>query len=136
MNRRDLITFLGLQVFAIVWAGVVFSQIESRLIAGALAGGYFVLSAAYMLQRALKWRDRWRSTMIYPLGLHLFGISLPMIVTRFMQAQLNFEDIQIWGLPAPLFHQLSTWIFAALMAATVTDLIRLGLRDRNPKANN
>ena len=136
MNRRDLFIFLGLQVFAVIWAGLVFSQIESRLIAGALAGGYFVLSAAFMLWRALKWPNRWQSATIYPLSLHLFGISLPMVVTRFMQTQMRFEEIHIWGLPGPVFHQLSSWIFTALVAATVVDLIRLGLRERNPKANS
>jgi hypothetical protein len=36
VNRRDLYIFLGLEFFAVVWAGAVFSLVSTRLLAAAL----------------------------------------------------------------------------------------------------
>lgn len=133
MNRKDLVTFLILEVIAIVWAGAVFSLFSSRLLAGAMAGAYFVLSAAYMLARALRWPDRAGAFTPYALALHLFGVSLPMVITRFLNADQPFESVKILGLEGPQFHKLSTTVFAILMVATVVDLVRVGLRGRTAR---
>lgn len=130
MNRRDLFVFLVLELFAIAWAAAMFKWIESRLFAGALAGGYFVISAAYITWRVSRWEDRWRSACFYPLLLHLFGVSLPMVISRFLQANQVFENVQIWGLSGPEFHRLSGWVFSALIAGTVVDIVRASLKPR------
>ncbi|NJL25127.1 MAG: hypothetical protein HC902_08095 [Calothrix sp. SM1_5_4] len=124
--------FLGLQVFAIIWAGAVFSIFESRLVAGAMAGSYFIGSGAWMFWRALKWPDKWTSLSWYPLTAHLFIIALPMVVTRFLNADQPFEAVKILGLEAPVFHKLSTWIFSGLVLGTLADLFRAGC-ERNPR---
>ena len=123
-NKKDLRIFLGLEVFAIVWAGVVFSQIHDRVWAGGLAGAYFIISALWMLRRTLKWPDRWRSACLYALLIHLFGIAIPMVVARFSHVDQPFSEIKIWGLEGPVFHQLSTYVFGALIATTAVDLWR------------
>jgi len=125
MNVRDLTLFLGLQLFAVIWAGICFSFIESRLLAGALAGGYFVLSGLFMAWRSWRWQNKWRSATIYPLFVHVFAISLPMVVARFMQAGTGFEAVTILGLGGPTFHRISSWVFGVLVLATLIDLIRL-----------
>jgi hypothetical protein len=132
MRKRDLEWFLALQVFAVIWAGTVFGLIHNRLLAGALAGAYFVGSALVMLRWAWRWSNRWRAFCIYPLLAHLFGVAIPMLVMRFTHVDLPFSQIRIWGLPGPLFHQLSGWIFAALMVATVVDRIRVSPRWGRP----
>jgi len=133
MNRKDLVTFLVLEFVAIVWAGAVFSLFSSRLLAGGMAGAYFVLSAAWMLYRALRWKDRARALTPYALAVHLFGVSLPMVITRFMNADQPFESVKILGLEVPEFHRLSTSVFTFLMVATVVDLVRVGLRGRTAR---
>ncbi|HUB63007.1 MAG TPA: hypothetical protein VL996_00895 [Methylocella sp.] len=125
VNRRDLYIFLGLELFAVVWAGAVFSLVSTRLLAAALAGGYFVLSALYMNWRAWNWPQFWRSATFYPLTVHLWGISLPMVITRFLHAKDAFADVRIWGLSGPLFHRLSVWVFGSLILCTFIDLARL-----------
>jgi hypothetical protein len=123
VNRRDLYIFLGLKFFAVVWAGAVFGLVSARLWAAALVGGYFVLSAFYMTWRA--WPERWRSASIYPLTVHLWGLSLPMVITRFLHAGDAFADVRIWGLSGPLFHRRSGWVFACLILSTFLDLARV-----------
>lgn len=124
MNRLDLIVFLILEVLAIAWAGVVFNIFESRLTAGLMAGLYFVGSGLYILWRVARWPDRWRSFTLYPALVHVFVISIPMMVVRFAQTQAAFEDVHIWGLPGPVFHRLSTTVFLILIIATAIDLGR------------
>lgn len=124
MKSRDLQIFLALQVLAIVIAGLSFSLIESRLVAGAIAGLYFLSSGIYMLMRAWSWSGKWASACFYPLLIHVFAITLPMLISRFMQSENNFEEVTILGLPGPVFHRLSTIVFGALVLGTVIDLIR------------
>lgn len=124
MRRQDFILFLALELVAIVWAGAVFSIFESRLLAGAMAGGYFAGFGLYMLWRLFKVSHTRRFLSLYPLLVHIFVISLPMLAFRFYQYQAAFEDVKIWGLEGPVFHRLSTTVFSLLIAATVADLIR------------
>jgi hypothetical protein len=124
MNRRDLLLFLGLEIFAIIWAGTMFSLLENKLVAGALAGGYFVVSGLFMLYRASRWPRRWASLTWYSLMIHVFVISLPMLLSRFLQRDLDFNEVRILGLSGPQFHQLSSVIFTMLMVATVLDWVR------------
>ncbi len=124
MNRSHLLIFLGLEIFAIVWAGTMFSILESKKLAGALAGGYFVISGLAMLALASKWPAKWKSLTWYMLFVHVFAISLPMLVSRFMQSEMAFEDVRILGMPGPAFHNLSSTVFSLLIGATLVDLIR------------
>lgn len=127
MNRKDLLVFLGLELFAILWAGLVFSVLPSKIFAGALAGGYFLLFGLFVLYRISRWARPWRSMTIYPLLAHVFGIAVPMLVMRFVHTDLEFSQVRVWGLPGPVFHQLSTTIFSLLITATVIDLLRVKL---------
>lgn len=132
MTTGKLNLFLALQAFAIAWAGAVFSILESRLFAGALAGAYFVTSGLYMIEQTARWPGKWRSFFWYPLLAHVFVISIPMVVSRFWQWSQGFEQVRILGLQGPVFHRLSTVIFALLMVATVIDRVRLGRQSRVP----
>ena len=133
MNRKDLFWILGLEVFAIVWAGAVFSLFESRLLAGAFAGSYFVILGAVIVYRASRWPEKWTSPTFYLALIHLFVISLPMVITRFLNADLPFESVHVLGLEGPVFHKLSTSIFSGLLAGTAFDLLRVWWRARQRK---
>jgi hypothetical protein len=124
MKLRDLIIFLGLEIFAIVWAGTMFTVLPSKLMAGALAGGYFVVSGIAMLAMANHWPLKWKSLTWYMLFIHVFAISIPMLMSRFAQMALTFDDVRVFGIPGPVFHHISSGVFSVLMAATVIDGVR------------
>lgn len=128
MNKKDLFIFLGLQILAIGIAGAAFAMIESRLVAGLIAGSYFVSSGLFFLFKISHWRDKWRSLALYPITVHVFMVSIPMMVTRFLNRELVFEDVKILGLSGPEFHRISTWIFMATIMATLIDLGRVWTR--------
>jgi hypothetical protein len=124
LKLRDLAIFLGIEVFAIVWAAVMFSTLASKLLAGALAGGYFIVSGLVMLGMANHWPRKWKSLTWYVLFIHVFVISIPMVMSRFAQMALSFEDVRIFGIPGPMFHNISSGVFSVLIAATVIDGVR------------
>ena len=134
MIRRDLIVFLLLELVAVVWAGASFALIESKLIAGFVAGAYFILSAAWMLNRVRTWPRPGRALTLYPLLIHLFGVSIPMVVTRALNTDQEFGAVRILGLEGPVFHRISTTVFGALVAATVVDLVRTIVTNRSRRA--
>lgn len=124
MNRRDLVLFFILEILAIFWAGMLFATLENKRFVGALAGAYFVLSGLFMLYRAVRWPARWSSPTWYALMVHVFVISLPMLLLRFLQRDLDFNDVRILGLSGPAFHNLSSIVFTLLIVATIVDWIR------------
>ena len=124
MKQKVFFVFLGLELLAVAVAGASFALISSRLVAGLVAGAYFISSSAWMLGRIWRTPTRWRTWTLYPLLIHLFVVSLPMVITRLVHADAEFGDVRIWGLPGPVFHKLSTNVFGVLIAATVVDLIR------------
>jgi hypothetical protein len=124
MRTRDFGYFLAIEAFAIVWAGTLFTVLPSKLLAGGLAGAYFLFSGLYMIWRMRSWPARWRSPTWYILLIQVVVISLPMLISRYMQMELSFADVRILGLPGPVFHKLSNFVFSALIGATVIDLVR------------
>jgi hypothetical protein len=123
-EKRDLVIFFVLEIFAIVWAGTMFSLLSSRLLAGGLAGGYFVVSGLFMLWRIRYWSHPWQALTTYLLIVHVFLISFPMLITRWMHSSEDFGDVRIFGLSGPEFHRLSTAVFTILILATIVDWIR------------
>ena len=124
MKRRDLILFLIVEASAVAVAGGAFAVIAPRLWAGLVAGFYFIASSSWMLKRVAAWPARWRALMTYPLLVHVFVISIPMVATRLLNAGADFDEVHVWGLPGPLFHRVSVNVFGVLVAATAVDLIR------------
>lgn len=125
MTYKELLVFLGLQILAIAVAGLSFSLIDNRLIAGAVAGSYFITSGLYMVVRTYRYSGKWHLIYWYPLLVHVFVISIPMVVTRFLNSERVFEDVHILGLEGPVFHRLSTTVFSLLIIGTLIDIARL-----------
>jgi hypothetical protein len=135
MKLRDLIIFLGIELFAIVFAIAMFKLLPSKYLAGSLAGVYFVISGIIMLAMANHWPHKWRSLTWYVLFIHVFVISLPMLMSRFAQMALSFEDVRVFGIPGPVFHEISTTVFSILIGSTVVDGARCWWAARsNPQA--
>lgn len=124
MKLSELVLFLTLQLTAIVVAGAAFALIETRLIAGAIAGSYFILSGLYMVLRTFRYAGKWRLALWYPLLTHVFLISIPMVVVRFLNSGSDFGQVKIWGLDGPTFHRLSTIVFVSMVLGTLIDIFR------------
>jgi hypothetical protein len=117
--------FLIAEFLVILIVSVVFKLITERLIAATVAGSIFVILGAWIVGSALRYRSI-RKTPTFVLGCaHLFVIALPLLIIRLMNYSSAFENIKIWGLPGPVFHQLSTAVYFVMMIATAFDWWRL-----------
>lgn len=97
---------------------VTFRLIESRLVAGFVAGSFFVLLGLVILAAGLRGLIPKRSPT-FALGcVHLFAVALPMMVTRLMNLGVDFREVHVWGIPGPIFHQMSTQLYVVMMGVT------------------
>jgi hypothetical protein len=79
-----------------------------------------------------------RKTFVFWLGLiHLFVLSLPMMITRLLTVGAEFSDVKIFGIiPGPAFHHLSEGFYLVLVVGTVVDRIRYRAMERQNKNGN
>lgn len=117
-------TFFILEIVVILLVITTFKLVPTRIMAGAIAGSFFVVLGAWIFFSGLRDRQVLKSASFVMGTIHLFVVALPMMITRFLNASSAFTDIQILGLPGPLFHRLSTAVYFALMMATIFDWIR------------
>lgn len=122
--KRDLTVFLSMQIIAMVVAILSFRFIEVRWQAALVAGVAFVIVGVAMVLRSLKWTNRFRYLSFYAARIHLYLFSLPMLLVRWRYSGHDFSQIQVMGIPGPVFHRWAEMFYMALVAATLIDLIR------------
>lgn len=124
MKKNVYFAFLIAELLTILAVVATFRLIDERLIAGAVAGSIFSILGIVIVVRGI--RDRsFRSGFTFYAGCaHLFLSSLPLMITRFLNRAVGFEQVNVLGLPGPVFHKVSTGIFLVLIAATVIDAVR------------
>ena len=115
---------LVIELMVVAAAPVIFTTVESRLLAGMMAGAIFVALGVFIVTIGVQNRAFRRTPTFWAGCLHLFGSALPLLITRLVNISSGFEDVHVLGLPGPLFHRVSTAVFAVLMLATAFDLIR------------
>ncbi len=118
--------FFSGELVAIVVAITSFTMIPERILAGVIAGSVFSALGLWIVASGFwgQWHREVRTSWTFWLGsVHLFGVALPMMITRLLNHSLEFKDVLIWGLPGPVFHRLSTVIYSLLLLATAVDFV-------------
>jgi hypothetical protein len=128
-NKRVFNIIFISEVVAMVFAMAVFRLIEPKMLAALFAGSMFVLLGLEILAFGV-FRPELRKTFTFPLGmLHLFVMAIPLLAMRVYHYGTDFSAIHVWGLPGPVFHHVSEFLYLGLMAGTAADRIRLRLRE-------
>lgn len=112
---------LSLEIAVSVAVVMIFRLIESRFTAGMVAGSTFVLLGFVIVGTGLLGKIKWKSVTFVLGCVHLGLIAIPMIVARWLNSGVEFSQIQVMGLPGPVFHQLSTRLYLFLMVATFVE---------------
>lgn len=115
---------LIIELAVIAAVTVIFKIIPTRLYAGAMAGTLFVALGVWIVISGVRDRQVRRSASFALGAIHLFVISLPMMLIRFLNASSAFADVRIFGLAGPAFHQLSSVVYLLLIVATLVDWYR------------
>ncbi len=121
---KKFVWILVLEILVVIAVTAAFKLIDQRLVAAAVAGTIFVILGLVIFIMGL--RDAsFRRSFTFPVGcLHLFGVALPLMIVRFLNTTVQFSEVRIWGLPGPLFHQISGGVYWLLMIAAVADAVR------------
>jgi len=123
--RRDYLQILIFQLITIPVVVAFFALIQPPKVAALFAGGLFLIYGTFALVKVQHHAGAKTNPLLWLLYIHLFFISLPLISVRLMNWSTPFEYLQIFGLPAPLFHTLSGWVYGAIMALTAFNLWRV-----------
>lgn len=115
----------GFEIAAMLVALIVFKTLPDRTLAGMIAGSTFLALGVVIFALGLKLRE-FRRTFTFWLGsVHLFLISLPMMGTRIVNLETDFQSIMVLGMvPGPVFHRMSELFYIALVIGTVIDRVR------------
>lgn len=116
--------FLIAEIALIGVVAAIFALIESKQKAGALTGTLFI-ALGFWIVGAAAIHPALRRTFTFGVGcVHLFAVSLPMVIVRQLNAGIDFRDLRIWGVPGPAFHGISSVVYLILICATAVDLFK------------
>ncbi|MCB0407009.1 MAG: hypothetical protein KDD34_02330 [Bdellovibrionales bacterium] len=124
IRLRDCIIGFIIAIIGGALAGLSFSMISSRLLAGAVAGAGFLIVGGYLLRASLKAKSPYTWLTFYTSLIHLFGISIPMLVVRWQHPDLHFSQLEVWGISGPEFHLYSMYFYRVLLLGLVIDGLR------------
>lgn len=122
--KSFLIKCIAAEIITIVLVTITFIFIKNHLIAGRVAGSFFVALGLLICIKGFNSPD-FKKTFTFKFGcLHLL-LSLIMIGTRILHPEGNFADVRILGLiPGQTYHQISSIAYAFLITSTGYDLYR------------
>lgn len=121
---------VGIQIVQIPIVILVFKSIPDVKVAGVIAGLIFLSVALYLANEFYKLLGR-TSWAFYFFMVQVFLISFPMLSKRVLNWQLDFNDIEIWGMSGDQFHQVSTYFFYIVFVVSILDLWRIKKRQNN-----
>src|SRR4051812_5091757 len=129
--KKILGFIFAFEIVAMFIAFASFKLIADRGVAAVLAGTCFVVLGFVIFGIGLK-DGSFRKTFTFWLGcIHLFVISLPMLVSRILTWGTDFHTVNIFGVvPGPVFHRYSEMFYLVLVIGTVIDRIRLRAAER------
>lgn len=113
--------FLFLELIVVFAVMAIFRWIESRFAAGMVAGGIFIALGLSIFVYGLKTPPFRRSATFLVGSFYLFFSAFPLLVSRGLNADMEFRDLYVWGMAGPVFHRVSTAIYMVLLVATFVD---------------
>lgn len=136
MKLKSCLIGLVLAVAGGILAGLSFSLISSRLLAGAVAGGGFLIVGGYLFWISVRAERPWTWVTLYTSFVHLFVISIPMVVVRWWQPDVHFSQLSVWGISGIQFHLYAMYFYRVLLAGIVIDAFRAWWLGRKSKSQS
>jgi hypothetical protein len=133
VKRNDLLIILALEMIVIGVVTALFQLIPLKVYAAIAASVVFIAMGIFINIAALRWNEFYKSATFWVAQAHLFFSAIPLLVYRLLNFNTGFDQIQIFGIPGPEFHEIATRIYVVLLAATLLDLVRVTLRKRRTK---
>ena len=127
MSLKQWLALLGLEIFGIAWAILVFASPMSKVTAGLLAGTVFLIVGLFPLWALRRNPQRWGWISFWSAVIFLIGSVLPILGLRLVFWGQDFNTIEIGAFKAAQLHAWSQSFYVGLLIATVLDGIRFFL---------
>ncbi len=125
-RRNDLKTILLVQIVTVPVVLAFFKFISPIKVAALFAGALFILFGLFGFYKTRAHASLPTNFLAMLFSIHIFLISIPMIVVRLLNWDAEFNTLTIWWLPAPLFHGLSSGLYLFIFSAAAFQYWRLG----------
>jgi hypothetical protein len=122
--KSFLIKCIAAEIVTIILVTLTFIFIKNHLIAGRIAGSFFVALGLLICVKGLT-KPEFKNSYTFKFGcLHLL-LSLIMIITRLIHPDGNFAEVLILGIiPGQIYHQISSIAYGLLFFSSCYDLYR------------
>jgi hypothetical protein len=127
MNKKDCVGLLTSQAVVLGLVFLIFYLVETKPVAGVLAGLLFTTLGGVTVIISKKWKGFLSSFTFWLSILFLFGMTLPLLLIRLFSWGIPFHDLSVFGIPGPRFHHASEAVYVLLMLGTFLDLSRARL---------
>ncbi len=127
--------YLIAEIITIILVTLSFIFISPPLIAGRIAGSFFIAMGLYICLNAIQNSKLLRSASFSVACVHLL-LSFMMVYTRFTHPQGSFAEVNILGMPGPIYHKVATSVYIVLIASTVFDYFLSRKKLNQLKPNN
>mgnify|MGYP000561648035 CR=1 FL=1 len=134
MTVRSWLLILVMEIVTVAAVMSIFQVIDKQ-IAGLIGGFIFSILGIFIGLRLVQTRSFLTSATFWWLFVYMFYSVLPMMITRLTNWGVEFEQLTIWGITGPDFHQVARNIYLILILATVIDLAFTIIRNRRTKHN-
>lgn len=119
---RFFVKCIIVELITIVMVTLTFIFFGDRLIAGRIAGTFFLALGFFVCSKGFTSQE-FRKAYSFKVGCVHLLLSLIMIIARILHPEGSFASVNILGfIPGALYHQISTVIYVILIAATSLDI--------------
>lgn len=123
MKPYKFLFFFILEVLSIILAVFIFKNIESKNLAGLIAGSQFLALGLYVLISLLKSSQPFKFFTFYGALSHIFLTTIPMLFLRLSYWNTDFKELSFLSFPTENLHKFSEKVFLFLMLCTLLDFI-------------
>jgi enolase-phosphatase E1 len=117
IEHSNIKHLLLLQFLSVPLVLSFFKFLSPPKVAALFAGALFVIFGSIGLFRTFRHGSLKKNLLFWLFAVHVFIISLPMMLVRLANWSAEFSSLTIWGLPAPAFHGLSSVLYLIIFAA-------------------
>lgn len=117
--------FLAIEIVVVVAVVLIFRTVDSKQVAATVTGSLFVLLGISLLVGTFRSGQPFHQALFWVSALFLFAVAIPMMWVRLSNWGVDFSELRVWGVSAPVFHQQANTAYILMVVATVVDRFRL-----------
>lgn len=129
-QRNRFRNYLSIMAFVIIGVLLSFKMIPDKKMASLLASFLFIASATGVLIYERRFPGFQKRPSFWGVLAFLVFSALPILAVRLIYWDMNFEDIEVFGITGSLMHKASNNVFIVMMVCFFADAFMETSRQR------